>query len=114
MERNQRPHSRNKTYGSGSAGVNRGRKVSTGGRPVGSGGQRPVTHNYNTDNSQRGYGYGYSGGLISLLLRLLRIKFVLPLIIVLAIAFSCCVAAVFSATSVFPAETVTRIAATAR
>ena len=87
MERNQRPHSRNKTYGSGSAGVNRGRKVSTGGRPVGSGGQRPVTHNYNTDSSQRGYGYGYSGGIISLLLRLLRIKFVLPLIIVLAIAF---------------------------
>ena len=87
MERNQRPHSRNKTYGTGSAGVNRGRKVNTGGRPVGSGGQRPVTHNYNADSSQRSYGYGYSGGILSLLLRLLRIKFVLPLIIVLAIAF---------------------------
>ena len=87
MERGQRPHSRNKVVGSGSAGVNRGRKINTGGRPVGSGGQRPVMHNNNTNDSQRGYGYGYSGGILSLLLRLLRIRFALPLIIVLAIAF---------------------------
>ncbi len=37
MDNNQRPHSRNKTVGSGSAGLNTGRKVNTGSGPVGGG-----------------------------------------------------------------------------
>lgn len=39
MDQNQRPHSRRKTVGSGSAGAGRGRRVSTGMGPVGSGGR---------------------------------------------------------------------------
>lgn len=39
MDNNQRPHSRQKTVGSGSAGVGKGRQVTTGSRPVGSGGR---------------------------------------------------------------------------
>ncbi len=40
MDQNQRPHSRKKTVGSGSAGVGRGRRVSTGSGPVGGGGRK--------------------------------------------------------------------------
>ena len=39
MDPNQRPHSREKTTGSGSAGVGKGRQVNTGSRPVGAGGR---------------------------------------------------------------------------
>ena len=39
MDPNQRPHSREKTTGSGSASVGKGRKVNTGSRPVGAGGR---------------------------------------------------------------------------
>ncbi len=45
MDRNQRPHSRRKTVGSGSAGVHHGNKVDTGNRPVGSG-PRPQSSQY--------------------------------------------------------------------
>lgn len=39
MEQNQRPHSREKTVGSGSVGVGKGSQVNTASRPVGSGGR---------------------------------------------------------------------------
>ena len=39
MDNNQRPHSREKTTGTGSAGVNKGKQVNTGSRPVGAGGR---------------------------------------------------------------------------
>ena len=39
MDQNQRPHSRNKTVGSGSAGVHMGHSVNTGSGPMGSGGR---------------------------------------------------------------------------
>ncbi|MCQ2446551.1 MAG: clostripain-related cysteine peptidase, partial [Clostridia bacterium] len=41
MNQNQRPHSRQKTTGSGTAGVGKGSQVNTGSRPVGSGGRTP-------------------------------------------------------------------------
>ena len=41
MDQQNRPHSRQKTTGTGSAGVGRGRQVNTGSRPVGSGGRTP-------------------------------------------------------------------------
>ena len=40
MDQNQRPHSRKKTVGTGSAGVGRGRRVSSASGPVGSGGRK--------------------------------------------------------------------------
>ena len=57
MDRNQRPHSRQKTVGSGSAGVGRGRKVSTGSRPTGSGGRTGGSH---STGSSRSGGKGLS------------------------------------------------------
>ena len=39
MDNNQRPHSREKTVGSGTAGVGKGRRVDTGFRPAGNGGR---------------------------------------------------------------------------
>ncbi len=51
MDRNQRPHSRRKTVGTGSAGVSHGRRVDTGSRPVGSG-SRPQS-NADSQNAYR-------------------------------------------------------------
>ena len=39
MNNENRPHSREKTVGNGSANVNKGRKINTGGMNVGSGGR---------------------------------------------------------------------------
>lgn len=87
MERGQRPHSRNKVVGSGSAGVGRGRKVSPGG-PVGFGGRgsAPTDNRVNGagNNAQRGYGYGQPQRGIPIRL---GGKSLLSLIVVLAIVF---------------------------
>lgn len=59
MDSNQRPHSRQRTVGSGSVSAGRGRRVDTGRGPVG-GGSRPTG-----SSPQRGYSSGgrrYSGG----------------------------------------------------
>ena len=64
MDRNQRPHSRDKVVGHGSAGVNHGHQVNTGNRPVGFGGRNegggghiPTGANA---NRPQGNGYGYN------------------------------------------------------
>ena len=89
MERGQRPHSRNKVVGSGSAGVGKGRKVSPGG-PVGFGGRgsAPADNRVNGANNgaQRGYGYGYGQPQRGIPIRLGGKSF-LALIVVIAIVF---------------------------
>ena len=55
MDPNQRPHSRQKTVGSGSAGVDKGRRVNTGSRPVG-GGSRPDSSVGGRSSSRPYYG----------------------------------------------------------
>lgn len=55
MDPNQRPHSRQKTVGSGSAGVDKGRRVNTGSRPVG-GGSRPDSPAGGRSSSRQYYG----------------------------------------------------------
>ena len=86
MERGQRPHSRNKVVGSGSAGVGKGRKVNTGGKPVGFGGRgnEPFPPHTNSEtNANNGYGYGYPQRGI----RFGRRRSLLGLIVVLIVAF---------------------------
>ena len=60
MDQNQRPHSREKTTSSGSAGVNKGRKVSGG--PVGSGGRGSSGGSGNRPSSGGQRGFFPAGG----------------------------------------------------
>lgn len=62
MEQNQRPHSRQKTTGQGSASAGRGRKVSTGSRPVGSGGRTSQGGASGQGGASHHGGSGRSGG----------------------------------------------------
>ena len=78
MEQNQRPHSRQKTVGSGSASVGKGSQVNTGSRPVG-GGSRPQS---NGPRASYSGGQGVpvrlgSGSLIKLIIIAVIVIFVL-------------------------------------
>lgn len=78
MEQNGRPHSRQKTVGSGSANVGRGSQVNNGSRPVGAGGR-------NQGSSQRAGGYSQGG---SYPVMRLSPKSILALIIVAVIVIA--------------------------
>lgn len=74
MDKNQRPHSRKKTYGSGTSHVGKGRKVSTGG-PVGFGGR---TGSSSSGSSGSSYGSRAGGGL--------NLKSLITLVVIVLVA----------------------------
>lgn len=81
MEQNQRPHSRQKTVGSGSANVGRGSQVNPGSRPVGAGG-RPQS------SSQRAGGYSQSYPAVRLSPKSL-LSLIIVAVIVIVLLKSC-------------------------
>jgi len=82
MEPNQKPHSRQKSVGSGSAHAGRGQSVNTGSRPVGSGGRGGSSENRGTSygSASRGTSYSAARGLISLIPKKILVIIILVLV----------------------------------
>lgn len=102
MDSGNRPHSRQKTVGNGSASVGRGRRVDTGSRPVSSGGRANTGFRPASSGGQRGGNYGGSAqrgpqrGLPGLKLNFKSILILLCLIIAAVLLFKKCGGSLFS------------------